>query len=75
MPKLAIKLYFTPKMPDAAKPGYTIRVCPFNTPSGWLHAAVKYGVKHYRWLDRVFLWGDSLSGYGKKHNTDEFWGN
>ena len=25
MPKLAKKLYFTPKMPDEAKPGYTIR--------------------------------------------------
>lgn len=52
-----------------------IRVCPFNKPSGWLHEAVKYGVNHYRWLDRAFLWGDSLFGYGKKHNADEFWAN
>ena len=30
MPKLAIKLYFTPKMPDEAKPGYTIRDVAFR---------------------------------------------
>lgn len=50
-----------------------IRVCPFNKPSGWLHEAVKYGVNHYRWLDKAFLWGDKLFGYGKRHSADEFW--
>ena len=30
MPKLAKKLYFTPKMPDEAKPGYTIRDVAFR---------------------------------------------
>ena len=50
-----------------------IRVCPFNKPSGWLHEAVKFGVNHYRWLDRSFLWGDKLFGYGKKHGSEEFW--
>jgi reductive dehalogenase len=50
-----------------------IRVCPFNKPSGWLHEAVKYGVNHYRRLDRAFLWGDKVFGYGQKHSADEFW--
>jgi ferredoxin len=50
-----------------------IRVCPFNKPAGWLHEAVKYGVNHYRNLDRAFLWGDKVFGYGKKHSADEFW--
>ena len=50
-----------------------IRVCPFNKPSGWLHEVVKYGVNHYRNLDRAFLWGDKVFGYGKKHSADEFW--
>jgi reductive dehalogenase len=52
-----------------------IRVCPFNKPSGWLHEAVKFGVKNYRWLDRAFLWGDTLFGYGRKQSPDRYWGN
>ncbi len=50
-----------------------IRVCPFNKPSGWLHEAVKYGVNRHRWLDRAYLWGDKVFGYGRKHSADEFW--
>ena len=51
-----------------------IRVCPFNKPPGWLHTLVKWGVRHTRWLDTLFLWGDDLFGYGKQIDADEFWG-
>ena len=50
-----------------------IRVCPFNKPSGWLHDAVKWGVKNNRWLDSTFVKMDKLFGYGKQHNASEFW--
>ena len=50
-----------------------ISVCPFNKPSGWIHDAVKFGIKHLRWLDRVFLMGDNLLGYHKRANPEHFW--
>ena len=50
-----------------------IRVCPFNKPPSLLHSAVKWGVKHTRWLDRAFVWGDDLLRYGKQISADEFW--
>jgi hypothetical protein len=25
------------------------------------------------WLNKFFLWGDELFGYGKRENSDEFW--
>lgn len=50
-----------------------IRVCPFNKPFGWLHDAVRWGVKNTRWLDSAFVKADKLLGYGKKHNASEFW--
>jgi len=50
-----------------------IRVCPFNKPPGWLHDAVRWGVKNTRWLDSAFVKLDKLFGYGKQHNASEFW--
>ncbi len=50
-----------------------IRVCPFNKTPGWLHTSVKWGVKHARWLDPLFIWGDDLFGYGKQISADKFW--
>jgi len=50
-----------------------ISVCPFNKPSGWMHDAVKFGIRHFPWLDRVFLMGDNLLGYHKRANPEHFW--
>jgi epoxyqueuosine reductase len=50
-----------------------IRVCPFNKPEGWLHSCVKWGVKHTRWLDSLFVLGDDIFGYGKQIKTEDFW--
>lgn len=50
-----------------------IRVCPFNKPSGWLHSAVRWGIKNTRWLDSTFVKLDELFGYGKQRNANEFW--
>jgi reductive dehalogenase len=50
-----------------------IRVCPFNKPPGWLHSAVKWGVKNMRWMDSVFIKGDDLLGYGKQAKDGHFW--
>lgn len=50
-----------------------IRVCPFNKPSGWLHEAVRWGVKNTRWLDSLFVKADNLLGYGKGAKVEHFW--
>lgn len=51
-----------------------IRVCPFNKPPGSLHDIVRWGIKNVRWLNKAYLWGDDLVGYGKKKNARYFWG-
>lgn len=51
-----------------------IRVCPFNKPPGLLHDTVRWGINNARWLDRAYLWGDDLMGYGKRKNSKKFWG-
>lgn len=50
-----------------------IRVCPFNKSTGWLHGAVRWGVKHTPWLDSFFVKTDDLLGYGKPVSADVFW--
>ncbi len=50
-----------------------IRVCPFNKPSGWLHRAVRWGIKHARRLDPWFLRADGLAGYGRRAPAKRFW--
>ncbi len=50
-----------------------IRVCPFNKPRSWGHTAVKWGVKHTRWLDPLFIKGDDLLGYSKQVKPEHYW--
>lgn len=50
-----------------------IRVCPFNKPPGLLHDMVRWGINKARWLDRYYLWGDDLMGYGKRKSPRSFW--
>jgi epoxyqueuosine reductase len=50
-----------------------IRVCPFNKPPGWLHEAVRWGVKNTRWLDSLLVKADDLLGYGKQAEVEHFW--
>jgi reductive dehalogenase len=52
-----------------------IRYCPFNKPSGLLHECVRWGIKNFRFMNRIFLWGDDAFGYTRKHNPKEFWEN
>jgi reductive dehalogenase len=53
--------------------GNCIRVCPFNKPHNWFHNGVRWGVNHLRRLDKLFLWGDDLLGYGKQLKAEEYW--
>ena len=46
----------------------------FIKPPGWLHDAVRWGVKNARWLDAFFVRMDDLFGYGKQVEADKFWG-
>lgn len=50
-----------------------IRSCPFNKPRGRLHDGVRWGICHTPWLNKPFLWGDDLFGYGKRKKADKFW--
>jgi reductive dehalogenase len=50
-----------------------IRVCPFNQEAGWLHEAVRLGIRHAPWLDRVFLWFDGTLGYGRQRDPETIW--
>ncbi len=50
-----------------------IRVCPFNKPPGILHDAVRWGIKHARFLDRLFDKADSWLGYGRRVGAAHFW--
>jgi reductive dehalogenase len=50
-----------------------IRTCPFNKPDGRLHDLVRWGICNTPWLNKLFLWGDDLLGYGKKGKADMFW--
>lgn len=50
-----------------------IRSCPFNKPEGRLHDIVRWGICHTPRLNRLFLCGDDLFGYGKKRKADNFW--
>lgn len=50
-----------------------IRTCPFNKPAGWLHDAVRWGICNTPVLNKLFLLGDDLFGYGRRGNADRFW--
>ena len=50
-----------------------IRTCPFNKPEGRLHDFVRWGICNTPWLNKLFLWGDDLFGYGKRRKADKFW--
>jgi epoxyqueuosine reductase len=50
-----------------------IRSCPFNKPSGVWHDWVRWGITNTPWLNKVFLWGDDVFGYGRKKSPDRFW--
>lgn len=53
--------------------GNCIRSCPFNKPPGRLHDLARWGVKHTRRLDPLFLRLDNLFGYGKQSPPERFW--
>ena len=50
-----------------------IRTCPFNKPAGMLHDWVRWGISHSPWLNKMFLWGDDLMGYGRQGDPVDFW--
>ncbi|MFC2019533.1 reductive dehalogenase [Chloroflexota bacterium] len=50
-----------------------IRVCPFNKPPGPLHKTVRWGVKHARFLNPLFIRGDDLFGYGRQGKAARYW--
>ncbi len=50
-----------------------IRICPFNKPGGVFHDLVRFGIKRFKSLHSLFLWGDNFMGYGKRKRASGFW--
>jgi reductive dehalogenase len=50
-----------------------IRSCPFNKPPGIWHDWVRWGISNTPWLNKLFLQGDEVFGYGRKKDPDRFW--
>ncbi|MBT8363981.1 MAG: reductive dehalogenase, partial [Deltaproteobacteria bacterium] len=50
-----------------------IRTCPFNKPGGMLHDWVRWGITNTPRLNKLFMWGDELFGYGRKRDSADFW--
>ncbi|MFX0149746.1 MAG: reductive dehalogenase [Candidatus Hodarchaeota archaeon] len=56
-----------------------IRVCPFTKPDGIAHDIARFFIKHFRFLDRMWVWMDNFMAifpfwhYGKKHDPEKFW--
>lgn len=66
-------LLITPEFGSRVRLVNCIRTCPFNKPDGRLHDFVRWGIGKTPWLNKLFLWGDDLFGYGKKGNAEKFW--
>ncbi len=54
-----------------------IRVCPFNKPKGLFHDFIRFLIKHigkrFKLLNKLFVWGDDLLGYGRIAEPKKFW--
>ena len=50
-----------------------IRVCPYNQPQGWHHDLVRGIIKHAPWLSPLFLWLDTVLGYGRQRDPATIW--
>ncbi len=50
-----------------------IRVCPFTKPLGLSHDVIRFFIKHFKFLNRLWLFGDKFLGYDKKKDPDKFW--
>ncbi|UCE14792.1 MAG: reductive dehalogenase [Candidatus Heimdallarchaeota archaeon] len=56
-----------------------IRVCPFNKPTGFFHNMARFFIKHFHFLDKLWIQLDNFMAlfpwwsYGKKRDPDKFW--
>ena len=70
------KFYFTPVKPGQ-KPGYRLADIAATNAAWRLEReyalGVRGGINNARWLNKLFLWGDDVFGYGRKGDTDKFW--
>ncbi len=55
--------------------GVCIRVCPFNQKSGFLHNFVRFFIKHLPFMNRLFLSGSYVFGFGKRKDPSSIWDN
>lgn len=53
--------------------GICMNVCPWNKPEGWLHSGVRAIVRRTALLNRLFVGGDKICGYGKPLSPEKWW--
>ena len=49
------------------------RVCSFTKPRGITHDIVKWFIRNVPQLNRLWVWGDDLLGYGKMSDPRKYW--
>lgn len=62
-------IYWSKNMMDCNN---CVRSCPFNKPKRMLQNTVRYRIKRLPVFNRVMLWMDDISGYGRSI-TNDFW--
>ncbi|UCE29573.1 MAG: reductive dehalogenase [Candidatus Bathyarchaeota archaeon] len=50
-----------------------IRACPFTKPPGIAHEIVRFFIRNFRFLNRLWVKLDDIMGYGKIAEPDKFW--
>lgn len=50
-----------------------VRSCPFTKEEGLSHDVVRWFIRHVPQLNRLWLVGDRLMGYGKEKQAESFW--
>ena len=50
-----------------------ITSCPFTKNRHWSHGVARFFIKHFPWLNRLWVKLDKWLGYGKQLDPDTFW--
>lgn len=53
-----------------------VRMCPWTKSQSWVHPAARFFIRNFRWrwLNRFWVWGDDVLGYGGYEKRSElFW--
>jgi reductive dehalogenase len=49
------------------------RTCSFTKPKGMIHRVVKWFIRNIPQLNKFWVWGDDIIGYGKANDPEHYW--